>query len=559
MRRAICSLLSIMVWVKLKPLASIALTAWSVTRLTSLANSWLLAVSAVSSPLDFSSRMRVISAERWLTAVEISSALPTKLRATSALTESSVRSTSPAFCLSTLLTPVDIPLSVRSASCALERIAAVVLVASWVSERSASRGVGLDRLAQLLDPAADDAGGGGREVADRALGLAGIGLDGVAQLLDARADQPRREAVVSCSIACAASPALVRIVPLRCSVRAAEQLGGGLAARLDLLGHGLGAPDQQLLEAADAGIEVLGDLHRAHAERLVDVVDLGADALGELGAAHVDDGGDVGDALVERADHLLAAFGHGLGDVHDAGGERLVERLGAAVERVAEAGELLVEAGGDLGRLGGDAGIEIVEVVAHRAGNVLRALAQPLDHLAAIGLHGAVELGEVAGDQIAERGRIAGDALGELGAAVIEHVLERLQPRRQHLAHRVAAVADHVGEHFGALAELVGDPVAALDDGVGDARAGLLELGDHVAAAQAEVEHQRIAGVLERGVHFLDAAGDGVGEPVAGLDHQLGHLLRAIAHHVEDRRATSARSPRSRGRAAPTSCAAGWR
>ena len=45
---------------------------------------------------------------------------------------------------------------------------------------------------------------------------------------------------------------------------------------------------------------------------------------------------------------------------------------------------------------GGDAGVEIVQVVAHRAGNVLRALAEPLDHLAAIGLHGAVELGEVA-------------------------------------------------------------------------------------------------------------------------------------------------------------------
>ncbi len=57
-----------MVRVKVKPLASIAFTAWSVTRLTSLANSWLLPVSAVRSVLDFSSRMRVISAERALTA-----------------------------------------------------------------------------------------------------------------------------------------------------------------------------------------------------------------------------------------------------------------------------------------------------------------------------------------------------------------------------------------------------------------------------------------------------------------------------------------------------------
>ncbi len=102
-------------------------------------------------------------------------------------------------------------------------------------------------------------------------------------------------------------------------------------------------------------------------ERLVDVVDLGAERVGELGAAHVDDRGHVADALVERADDFLAAIGQRLGDVDDAGAERVVERLGAAVERVLEADELLVEAGRDLGRLGGDAGVEVVEIVAHRA------------------------------------------------------------------------------------------------------------------------------------------------------------------------------------------------
>ena len=71
-------------------------------------------------------------------------------------------------------------------------------------------------------------------------------------------------------------------------------------------------------------------------------------------------------------------------------------------------------------------------------------------------------------------------------------------------------------------------------DGVGDARAGLLELGHHVAAAQAEVEHQRIAGVLERGVDLLHAVADRVGEMVAGLDHEVGELLGAAGHHVED-------------------------
>ena len=61
--------------------------------------------------------------------------------------------------------------------------------------------------------------------------------------------------------------------------------------------------------------------------------------------------------------------------------ERVVERLGAAVERVPEAIELLVEARGDLRGLDGDAGVEIVEVVAHRAGNILCALGKTLDHL----------------------------------------------------------------------------------------------------------------------------------------------------------------------------------
>ena len=71
---------------------------------------------AASTPPLLSDRMAVISLVRWLTALAISSALPTKLRATSSLT----------------------PVSVRSASLALVRIASVVESASAPSERSAS-------------------------------------------------------------------------------------------------------------------------------------------------------------------------------------------------------------------------------------------------------------------------------------------------------------------------------------------------------------------------------------------------------------------------------------
>ena len=68
MSRAISSLLSIIVWVKTKLLASIDFTAWSVTRLTSPANSWPLPDSAASSPFDFSSSRCVISPSRSVTA-----------------------------------------------------------------------------------------------------------------------------------------------------------------------------------------------------------------------------------------------------------------------------------------------------------------------------------------------------------------------------------------------------------------------------------------------------------------------------------------------------------
>ena len=108
----------------------------SVTRPTSEVNSSVLLAMAASRPLDFSSRILVSSAERLPTAAAISSARPTKLRATSALTPSRVRSTSPAFCLSTLLTPVEREVSARSTSPAVERIDSLEVEAAPIMARS---------------------------------------------------------------------------------------------------------------------------------------------------------------------------------------------------------------------------------------------------------------------------------------------------------------------------------------------------------------------------------------------------------------------------------------
>ncbi len=139
------------------------------------------------------------------------------------------------------------------------------------------------------------------------------------------------------------------------------------------------------------------------------------------------------------------------------------------------------------------------------------------------------------GDEIAERRGIVADLLGEFGAAVGEHFLERLQPRRQHVLDGVAAGVDGSRKRLGVLAEGIAHLVAADDDGVGDARAGLLELGDDVAAAQAEIEDERLARGPERVVHFLGTDRNDFGEPRRGVDDRIGKFARARSHHLDDR------------------------
>ena len=236
-------------------------------------------------------------------------------------------------------------------------------------------------------------------------------------------------------------------------------------------------------------------------------------------AARRDGAGHRADTVVERIDDLLTALGQPRVELGDAGGEALLELREAGVDRT-----------GDLAGVAGDALIESVDVIAHRLGDVLGALTEPFHQFAAIGLHGAVELGDVAGDQAAERRGVARDLLAERGAAVVEHVLEGLQARAQHGLDLVAAVGEHMRQAFGVLAEGIGHRVAALDHGVGNARAGLLQLGDHVAAAQAQIEHQRVAGRTQRRIHFLGAGGDGFGHLTAGLREGVVELLRAARH-----------------------------
>jgi hypothetical protein len=159
-----------------------------------------------------------------------------------------------------------------------------------------------------------------------------------------------------------------------------------------------------------------------------------------------------------------------------------------------------VDRAGEFAGAAGQALIERIDVIAHRLGYILGALAQALHQFAAIGLHGAVELGDVTGDQAAERVGVARDLFAERGAALVEHVLEGLQARGQHVLDRVAAAVEHLRQGFGVLAEVV----------------------DH-----------RVAGRTQRGVHFLGAGGDSFGHLAAGLGEGVVELLRAARHGLD--------------------------
>ena len=102
----------------------------------------------------------------------------------------------------------------------------MVLVASWVSRRSAS-----SVLVLIAWPSCSS-----RELITAA--------EFVARLLIVRS----------------ASPVVALIVWLKCSSPRTQQLGGSAAPFLDFLGHGVGATEQQFFEAHDPRVDRRGDL-----------------------------------------------------------------------------------------------------------------------------------------------------------------------------------------------------------------------------------------------------------------------------------------------------------
>ena len=103
--------------------------------------------------------------------------------------------------------------------------------------------------------------------------------------------------------------------------------------------------------------------------------------------------------------------------------------------------------------------------------------------------------------------------------SVLEHVLEGLQPRGEHVAAPPRrGCRSSVDQRLGAVAEGVGDVVAARDHACRLMRAPVCSILATTSPPRSrQVQHQRIAGVAQRVVDLFGAAGDRVGQPVAGL------------------------------------------
>ena len=165
---------------------------------------------------------------------------------------------------------------------------------------------------------------------------------------------------------------------------------------------------------------------------------------------------------------------------------------------------------------------------------LLGALAEPLDQFAAIGLHGAVELAEVAGDQVAERRGIRGAIFSASSAPPCENISSNACRRAASMSRTASPRSPTLVASCSALvAEGIVDAVAAAEhDGVGDAVAGLLELATTSPPRRLRSSTSEFAGRLERVVDLVAALRDGLGKAARRVEIAVGDLLRSAPSSV---------------------------
>ena len=88
---------------------------------------------------------------------------------------------------------------------------------------------------------------------------------------------------------------------------------------------------------------------------------------------------------------------------------------------------------------------------------------------------------------------------------------------------------------LGAFAHRIGHVGAARDQQLGDAVGGFLHLRRHFAAAQIEVEQERLAGRFQRRIDLVGARRDRLGQLARRIDDGVGQFLRTPDHQIDDR------------------------
>ncbi len=180
--------------------------------------------------------------------------------------------------------------------------------------------------------------------------------------------------------------------------------------------------------------------------------------------------------------------------------------------------------------------------VAHRIG----ARREPVGQFGRAGGENVVEGRQALGEQVVHLIAARSEPVREFGRAAGEDAFECREAFGQHVAHAVAAHLDRLGQFGRVVGERVRVELGAAVQGFGDSLAGLLQLGDDVAAAQAEVEHDGVAGRPQSVVHLVDPTGDRLGDAARRVDERIGErirlgehgsgdLARARLHHLHER------------------------
>ncbi len=305
-------------------------------------------------------------------------------------------------------------------------------------------------------------------------------------------------------------------------------------AAVDGFGNGLCPCIERVLEQAKPTVEGFGDGFGARIEGLFESLQPAVEGFGHRPGAGIEGLLERLGAGIEGLLKRLQMAADGAVEGLDLGVERGVEIGHAVAERGFELQQALIQRRGDLAAVRGQAGVEGVDIGLQAFGDILGALAHPLDDLAAEGFDGAIEFGDVAADQRAERARVAGEFLREVAALVLHQFIERAHLQRERIVRVFGLAGDLRHQRVDGDVERFAGLVAAGHDLGREAIAGIVDLADEIAAAQFEFQQERVAGILQGVVNLFGTVGNAVDDGGGALLEFAGDAVDAFVQHLMD-------------------------